>query len=171
MLNDAGELEISTQFRHPIQILAGDNKLEFTRISISGEFTERSPRVPESLFVLRNMTSARGDALVVMDNTMGIDTVVLHSTEYSIRRGKSYTIGTEATPELDLSDTANPEHLFIRIGNLAGNLHFSDLYTKNGTIVNVHPEDNWSLSHPRRSGIYQDGKFLSDEYQRQQWLR
>lgn len=92
--------------------------------------------------------------------------------KYELLGRESYCIGrgSEFTPQLNLSEHASRKHLMIRLGNMAGNLHFMDLDSENGSIVKIHEEDCQLINSPTRTW-YSTDPFITLEHKNQRWTR
>lgn len=175
-LSSAGELEVSNSFKYPIHIDVADNRLELTRMAVSPNEATRDHEETTDLYVLRNLTSDSPEARIIMDSRRRrLGAVALDGSEYTVYGRYTYIIGRalNATPELDLSSHASREHMHIRIGNMRGNLHFADLYSTNGTVVRLHPDDSHLVGHPTRVIVRggEDNTLITYEESQQRWSR
>ncbi|HEX7483592.1 MAG TPA: FHA domain-containing protein [Candidatus Saccharimonadales bacterium] len=173
-LTAAGELAISPYFRHPIRIAIGDDDLELTAITLPNNEDAAPMTEPDRLFVLRNLSSNSPESKIIMDNTRrNMGSIALNGVEYEVEGRSTYIVGRgeDATPQLDLSELTSRRHLQVRVGNMAGNIHFADLDSKNGTIVRIHEEDNNYTTSPRRHFIQTKDGLITYEQQHQRWSR
>ncbi len=87
-------------------------------------------------YIIRNLRADKPEAAVLLGgaNIHAGDTE-LNGTELSLYTGQRITLGRRSTPELELTRTAEEEHVFIRSGALQANLRFTDLDTEIGTRI------------------------------------
>ncbi len=79
--------------------------------------------------------------------------------------------GTNATPELNLSQTVDLEHVQFRIGNMRGSLNFADLNSATGSTVYLHENDTRMLGFPRREFRKMAGGLVAQRQIEGHWLR
>lgn len=173
-LNSAGELELSPRFNGPIQLDLGDDRLELTRMSPFVDATFDGAGKAESLYILRNLSVSSPEAMIILDNVQRLTQAAFNGILYDVQQGGStYTIGRTATPELELSKSVSDEHIRVRIGSLAGNIHFMDLYSENGTIVKLPKADERGLGSPRRTffSLAPPAPVMTIEEHNQRWTR
>lgn len=170
-LNGAGELDIGPSFRHPIFIAAGADTLELSRVTVD-EMNKWDPINSNTLLVLHNLSSHSKDASIILDTGREEGPSLMGDRAlYRVFEGRRFTIGREDTPQLDLSDTVSAHHFQLRLGSIASGLHISDLYSTNGTFVDLHPYDAGIVSTPARYFYYENGQGETLESRNQQWSR
>lgn len=180
-LSDQGELEISPFFDHDIFAQLGGNSGDTVRISQipipQGEdyALNRSPSNqlqstdPHNLYTIEN--TRNGGSTLLADSLTPANNPLLAKMGYT--NGMTSTIldiGRETTPNLKLSDAVSRLHMSIRIGALAGRIHFMNLDSLNSTLVALHPDDARMVSPPSKyikTGKYPD--FMVNI--NQEWMR
>lgn len=163
-LNSSGELAVSHYFHHAIYMKLGSNILELTKLAAEPEPEESSDKLgltSHILYVIRNLTSPQEAAALTLDNSRrDVGHLAGNDTAYSVYGRQAITIGRalDATPELDLDKSASRKHLLFRLGNMAGNLHFMDLDSTNGSSIFLDPRDTngvvtpWRMFFPNADG-------------------
>jgi hypothetical protein len=93
---------------------------------------------------------------------------------FSVMGRTDFVVGTgqNATPGLRLPEDVDEEHLYIRLGSFARNVHFVDLYSSSGTTVYIDKHDRrMAHSDHARAWLTKDGKTVSREYLNRRWTR
>jgi hypothetical protein len=172
-VDDAGELEVLGQFINPLYLKLGHDVLELTRLSIDlgADLGEKDDRATG--YVLQNLSAGTSEAPILFGNDSQ-EVGEIGDGRNALRGGRLLTLGraADATPALRLSNSTSRRHAELRVGSINRNLHFLDLYSKNGTSIYLSPEDAGRLSPPRRTlhliGKI-DAKYATEVEQR--WFR
>ena len=154
-ISPVGELEMWRFFRSPIIIALGSEALlGMERVSMVDPNEWRDTDDASNLYVIRNLSGA-GEAVVLDDGRRATGTLTVGGRDaWTVLGRQSLVVGTalDATPELELPDSVSPHHMQIRIGAIAGHIHFMDLYTAGTTVyVDTSETDTTSIKRQRRT--------------------
>lgn len=172
-LDQSGELTIKPEFLLPIHIQLAKDTLELSRIS----FLETQPRSSESkpshIFVLRNISNMFSEHFSFSTDFYRPKQTNDGSSEQVMSQPEeSFIIGHESTPELGMSDAADVCRLRVRIGALAGYLHFMALDADGGAMVSVAKSDAANIVTPNRTFTRNpEGVLTTVEDDNGQWTR
>lgn len=174
-LDDAGELAVRNRFRGVVYMVMGQTIddptiLEVSRMSI-GDANDGTADEP-NLYAIRNLSSSSPDAVITVDNhrdradsaEMGIPDC------FSMTQRGTTIIGRETTPELRLPDSVDYRHVYMRLGNIAGNVHFADLYSTGGTSIYLSRGGD-IIANPRRTLKLIDGGIMTMAKYDGRWQR
>jgi hypothetical protein len=177
MLSSSGELALSSRLTESVFLSLGRDILELSRVSYDTTEAPASRRSPDddqaaNLYVLRNVSHT--DAMATIDDArepVG-DVVSPEPGRLRLLGRKTLIIGTECSPELQLNPKyCSPQHMQIRIGNMAGRLHFSELGSREGTVVHLTQEQSNRVAAPRREFRKIGKQIMTIESLRGRWSR
>lgn len=173
-LTSAGELEMGPRPGVDAVLKLGHNILSLTSLALDDDAGTADQR--STLYVVRNLTARSKNAIATLDDTpreAGSRFVGDHLMDVYESPAMIIGRGEDATPELQLDDTASRYHTSLRIGALARRLHIADLYSRNGTHVYLNPALRHSVTSPARRfvGSFQERNFITYEQQQGRWTR
>ena len=171
-LSEEGELEVSKHFKHNIMLELGKDLVELSTASLPESSNMPAVGNTTNAYILRNLSDPTGQgSLLFGDEVQHVGEMPYRSNTLMVLGRSTITLGRsrDASPDLNLSQGVSRRHMQIRLGNMAGNLHFADLYSTNGTRVYLDREDTWAVGTPRRAWLPFPGRSLAG--QRGRWER
>jgi hypothetical protein len=156
-LSSAGELGISPRFENNILLQIGDdNLLEVSRVTLDDNAPEAGDDNAHNLYTIRNLQQIDAPLVMLSDERKPADRLyVPGESELTLFARQELIIGTaeDATPGLALSAFADPHHVRLRLGNMSGRLHFSNVSAIGSlarSIVHLDGGDIRYLERPMR---------------------